>query len=96
MERITFLYTVLGIFDKTYYKDGKGWDEYVEWSKLTHLTEVVSLDGMLNEPLVEPDYSSADDWNFIHITGERLTGFFTTLKYVLRKCENHDKFNLLG
>jgi hypothetical protein len=96
MEQMIFLYTALGVFDKSSCKYGKGWDDYIEWSKLTHLTEVVSLDGMLNEPLVEPDYNSADDWNFIHTTGQLQTGFFTTVEYVLRKCENHDNFNLLA
>jgi len=40
------------------------WKKYLEWNKLTHLTEVVSLDGILNEPLVEPDYDDPDDWNY--------------------------------
>jgi hypothetical protein len=34
----------LGVFDKSSRKYGKGWHDYIEWSKLTHLTEVVSLD----------------------------------------------------
>lgn len=95
MEKMTFLYTALGIFDKTYYKDGRGWDEYIEWSKLTHLTEVVSLDGMLNKPLIEPDYSSDEDWKFIHCTEQWQTGFYTSQEYVLRKCKNYNNFNLL-
>ena len=96
MEQMTFLYTALNVFDKSSRKYGRGWDDYIKWSKLTHLTEVISLDSMLNETLVEPDYNSADDWSFIHLIGQLQTGFFTNVEYVLRKCENHDNFNLLA
>lgn len=71
------------------------WDKYIEWSKLTHLTELVSLDGMLNEILVEPDYDNADDWNFIHTAEEYQTGFFTTLDFVFKRLKARSKFNLL-
>jgi hypothetical protein len=96
MEQMTFLFTARNTFDKTYSKDGHTWDGYIEWSKLTHLTEVVSLDGILNEDLVKPDYKNVDDWNFIHKDGINLTPFFTTLDYVLRKMEPKEKFNLLA
>ncbi len=92
---MTFLYTATGRFDKTYDEKGLSWAKYIEQSKLAQLTEVVSLDGILNENLVEPDYNNAEDWNFIHTTGQQQTGFFTTLEYVLRKSRTKDKFNLL-
>jgi len=46
MEQMTFLYTALNVFDKSSRKYGRGWDDYIKWSKLTHLTEVISLDSM--------------------------------------------------
>lgn len=92
---MTFLYTATRRFDKTYDEKGLFWVKYIEWSKLTQLTEVVSLDGILNENLVEPDYNNAEDWNFIHTTEQYLTVFFTTLEYVLQKSIKKDKFNLL-
>ena len=104
---MTFLYTALETFDRTYDKggkscDGKGkcsyqkdWNGYIEWSKLAHLSEVVSLDGMINETLVEPDYDDGDDWNFIHSEDKLLIHFFTTVDYVLKKMKPRDKFNLL-
>jgi hypothetical protein len=95
MEQITFLYTALGVMDKTDRRYGKGWDEYIAWIQLPHLTEVVSLDGMLNEPLFEPDYGDNDEWNFIHSIQQRQTGFYTSQEYVLRKCKNYDNFNLM-
>jgi hypothetical protein len=61
------LYTARGTYDKDFNGDGMSWSAYVEWSKLAHLRELVSLDGMLNEILVKPDYDNADDWNYIHV-----------------------------
>ena len=104
---MTFLYTARETFDKTYDKgrkscDSEGkcsyersWNSFIEWSKLTHLTELLSLDAMLIETLVEPDYDNADDWNFIHLFGQQQTGFFTTLDYVFKRMKPQDKFNLL-
>src|SRR6478752_2135874 len=95
MEQMTFLYTARGIFDKTYNRDGRTWDSYIKWSKLTHLTEVVSLDLILNELLVEPDYDNPDDWNFIQTDGQWQTNLFTTEEYVLQRTKTKQKFNLL-
>ena len=92
---MTFLYTARGTYDKTYNEGGMSWDKYIEWSKLTHLTELVSLDGMLNEILVEPDYDNADDWDCIYIVEQYQTGFFTRLEFVFKRLKPKDKFNLL-
>ncbi|MGK9123899.1 hypothetical protein M1D52_07250 [Olivibacter sp. SA151] len=91
---MTFLYTARGIFDRSY-ENGLSWDKYIAWSKLIHLTEVVSLDSQLNELLVEPDYSDADDWNFIHTVEHIKTGFFSTQDYVFRRIKVKGKFNML-
>jgi hypothetical protein len=92
---MTFLYTATGTYDKSYDEDQSSWNKYIEFSKLTHLTELVSLDGMLNEILVEPDYQNEDDWNFIHCVDQTITGFFTSLDYVLKRLKPKEKFNLL-
>jgi hypothetical protein len=104
---MTFLYTALATFDWTYDNGGKScddvgkcsyqkhWNGYLEWSKLAHLSELVSLDGMTNETLVEPDYDDGDDWNFIHNDGKYLTHFYTTVDYVFKRMKAQDKFNLL-
>ncbi|MCE7040357.1 hypothetical protein [Dyadobacter sp. CY312] len=93
---MTFLYTARGKYDNTYNGEGMSWGGYIEWSKLTHLTELVSLDGMLNEILVESDYDNAEDWDFIHVVGQYQTGFFTTEEYVLRKLKTKNRFNFLA
>lgn len=72
---MVFLYTARGAYDKAYDEDGMSWATYIEWSRLSHLEELVSLDGMLNEVLVEPDYDNEDDWNHIHIEDDSQTGF---------------------
>ncbi|RZF62341.1 hypothetical protein [Sphingobacterium corticibacterium] len=92
---MTFLYTARATYDRTYDEDGMSWDKYIAWSKLNHLTELVSLDGMLNETLVEPDYDNADDWNFIHIVAQYQTGFFTTFDFVIKRLKTKGRFNLL-
>jgi hypothetical protein len=93
---VTFYYTARGLYDENYGTEVMSWEKYVEWSRLTQLTELVSLDGMLNEVLIEPDRNNADDWNYI-ITDEHYeTGFFTTLDYVLNRVNTKDRFNLLA
>lgn len=93
---MTFLYTARGIFDKNYGTGSMSWDNYIEWSKLTHLTELVSLDNSLNEVLVEVDYDSQDYWDN-SVVGEREmeTNCFKTLDYVLRNTKTKTRFNLL-
>ncbi|HCA41732.1 MAG TPA: hypothetical protein DEP28_00610 [Bacteroidetes bacterium] len=92
---MNFLYLACDKFDGTGDMNRKAWDEYIIWSKLTHLTELVSLDGMLNEFLVEPDHENPEDWKFIHTFGQYETGFYTSLDYVVKKINKKDKFNLL-
>jgi len=105
---MTFLYTARATFDRTTFDKGgkscdsgkcsndRSWNSYIEWSKLPHLSETISLDGMLNEMLVEPDYDDGDDWNYIHCgDGGWQTHFFTTVDYVLKRMKPQDKFNLL-
>jgi len=92
---MTFLYTARGTYDKNFDQEGMSWDKYIEWAKLPHLTELVSLDGMLNEVLVEPDYNNGEDWDFIHVAELYQTNFFTTVDYVFRRMVPRNKFNLL-
>jgi hypothetical protein len=90
------LHTARGVFDKSFDKDELSWSKYIEWSKLTHLSELVSLDNILNELQFKPDYDNADDWNFIYVHEETITDLFTTLDYVLKKVDRAKRFNLLA
>lgn len=92
---MTFYYTARATYDKDNNKEGFSWERYLEWSGLTHLTELVSVDCTLNEILVEPDRKNAEDWNYIVTDQIYETGFFTSLDYVLLKMYPKEKFNLL-
>ena len=95
-QKMTFYYTARGAYNKDYDQDGMSWQKYIEFSRLSHLTELVSVDGMLNEVLVEPDHDNADDWNYIVVDNDYSTGFFTSMDYVLKKIKPIDRFNLLA
>ncbi len=92
---MTFLYAARGIFDSTTDPEGCAWNGYIEWSKLTQLTELVSVDCSLNEVLVHADRNNADDWNFIVVFDYYESGFFTSIDYVFQKMEKRSRFNLL-
>ncbi|MCD9855073.1 hypothetical protein LUD75_10165 [Epilithonimonas sp. JDS] len=89
------LYTIRGKYDKDNY-DHFSWDKYKDWSRMHHLDELVSLDGMLNELLVESDYDNEDDWNHIHTFVNYQTGFFTDLEYVFKRLIRLENYNLLA
>ena len=94
--QVTFLYTARRVFDKNYGGEVMAWEKYLEWSKLTHLTELISLDINLNEVLVGIDYESQDYWeNSVVGENEFETSCFKTLEYVLLNNKAKDKFNLL-
>ena len=95
---MTVLYTAREVFDQSTEKYGKTWSDYFDWAQIPHLTEVVSLDGLLNGTVPALDYNEADgdDWNFIHTDGIFLTGLFTSPDYVLRKTTAESRFNLLA
>ncbi len=86
-----YLYTA----KESFYKGDEGWEGYIKFSKLNHLTELVSIDNLLSPPIVEPVYENKKDWEFIHIINQCETGFYLTLDYVLKRLETKDKFNLL-
>jgi len=93
---MTIYFTARGTYDKNDSRECFSWDKYVEWGKLTHLTELVCVDIILNEVLVEPDRDNDEDWKYIVTDGSYETGFFTSLDYVLRKMQPRERFNLLA
>ncbi len=89
-------YTARSTYDKDHNEDGMSWKKYLEWSRLIHLKELVSVDSMLNKVLVKPDRNQEEDWKYLVIDNYYETGFFTSLDYVLRRMESKEKFNLLA
>jgi len=90
------LYTAKAKFDKSSETDPMAWEKYVEWSRLSQLIELISLDGMLNKRLIEPDRNEEKEWDYIVIDNMYETGFFTTLDYVLKRMMGKEKYNLLA
>lgn len=82
---MTFWYTAIAPFTPQYHAQGHSWDGYVAWYGLNHLKEMVSLDTLLNPTVVEPDYKSSEDWKYIVCDGGWVTGFYSSLDYVLRR-----------
>ena len=89
-----YWYTATETYDKDH-EDGSSWTKFIEFSKLTHLKELVSLDGMLNALIFEPDRRENGDWDFMNIDDLYETGLFNSLDYVIRKAKGKDPFNLL-
>jgi len=89
-----YWYTATETYDNNY-EDGSSWAKYIEFSKLTHLTELISLDGMLNGIVFEPDRGESGDWDHIIVDDLCETGLFNSLDYVLEKVANKERFNLL-
>lgn len=88
-------YTARNYFDPSVQKEF-GWKEYTEWSKLTHLTELVSLDEGLNDLIFEPDYENPSDLQFVITEKQTVRPFFNNLDYVLEKTKYLKHFNLLA
>jgi hypothetical protein len=89
---MTFFYTAREIFDES----SEAWKFYINSSKLTHLTELVSVDTCLNEILVTPDRHSDEDWKDIVVADSgHDTGFFKTPEFVLSRMDKQDIFNYL-
>ena len=73
-------------------RGGEAWDTYVEWSGLTQLDEVVSLDPMLC-PTLLPDIR---DGYWPHIVNEEfMLQFFTDLEFLLAQLSGTPERNLL-
>jgi hypothetical protein len=90
-----YWYTARETYDKDFDAEGSSWTKYIGFSKLAHLTELVSLDEMLSGLIFEPDTRENGDWDFIVWDDVHDTGLFNSLDYVIDKVKDKSKFNLL-
>ena len=88
-------YTALKTYDSDN-KTGFSWKEYLNFSEIEHLKELVSLDGILNALAFIPDLDSTEEWNYIINNDGMVMFFFNNLDYVLSKVEHLEFFNLLA
>ena len=71
---------------------GERWNKYIEWSGLTHLKEVISLDGILCPNLIKE--LSNEDWNYS--LWEEGIYCFSDLNYLLKRIDHSKKYNILA
>ena len=72
---------------------GERWRRYVDWSGLTQLTELVSLDEILC-PTV-PETLIAADWEY-NVHADYQTSYFHSLEYLRRRVVSEPRLNILG
>ncbi|MEO1405968.1 MAG: hypothetical protein AAFV54_05700 [Pseudomonadota bacterium] len=71
---------------------GKRWNDFVNWSGLTQITEIVSLDGLLCAPVlseVKDNY-----WPYI-LNEDFMLDYFTDLDFMLRQVSDTNDKNVL-
>lgn len=72
--------------------DSESWAKYIEFSGLSHLTEVVSLDSMLCPPIlneVKDEY-----WPYI-VNEDFMLSYFIDLEFLIKKVANISDKNIL-
>lgn len=84
------LYTAISRFDP---HSGEAWTKYVGWSGLTHLKEVVSLDGILC-PAVIKDLID-EDWKH-NVQEDYKVFLFRDVDYLLSRVADHERVNFLA
>ncbi len=90
-----YWYTAREVFDKDHSATDFSWAKFIAFSRLIHLTELISLDGSLNSKIIEPDTGENGDWDFVIIDDLFDTGLFNSLDYVMEKIKGKTIFNLL-
>ena len=85
-----FLYIAKERFDPS---RGTEWTKYIEWSGLTQLTEVVTLDGMLGPVAL----GETKDSYWPHIVNEDwMLDFFVDLEFLLSQLADTNELNILS
>ena len=74
---------------------GESWTKFIEWSRLTQLREVVSLDCILCPSVIVIDALTAEDWQ--HNVNENFKcHLFHDLEYLLGKLAGTNRVNVLA
>jgi len=82
-------FTAIDLFTKKH----PGWDKYIQWSKLDHLDEVISIDCSLC-PFVLSELNS-EDWNNIS-EEKRFFGLFKSADYCIRRFKDFDNTQVVA
>ena len=76
--------------------DAMDWDAYMNWARLYHLKELVSLDTMLCGLAMHVDYESEELYRHMLVDNEYGTDLFDSLEFVLSKIKSKNHINLLA
>jgi hypothetical protein len=87
---MTIVYSAVTRFDPDC---GEEWEKFIEWSGLTQLREVISLDGLLC-PTVFQELTE-EDWQH-NVHADYKTHLFRDLDYLLHKVSEDKRMNLLA
>lgn len=87
-------YSARAVLDKSC--DAVSWEKYIAWSKLAHISELVSLDGILNGLVFDVDMQCKETWEYLIEDDGRVTDFFNSLDYVLERVKGIKRFNLVA
>lgn len=72
------------------------WQFYKEWSKLSHLRELVSLDNILCPLAFKPDYKSEELYKYMPVENGYGTDLFTSSDFVLTHLKDKSIYNFLA
>jgi hypothetical protein len=84
------IYSAVQRFDSAY---GDAWTKFIVWSGLTHLHEVISLDGILCPSVFQE--LAPEDWEH-NVQENYKTQLFRDLDYLLDKAAGNDRVNILA
>ncbi|MCV9966141.1 hypothetical protein OIU34_30170 [Pararhizobium sp. BT-229] len=73
--------------------EGQGWDDYIAWSGLAQLDEVVTLDGMICPFVLEEIKDSY--WDHI-VKEDGMLNFFTNFDFFMKELGTAQNANVLG
>ena len=73
--------------------DRDDWQKYIEWSGLTQLREVISLDGILCPSVIQE--LTDEDWQY-NVHEDCKTHLFRDPDYLLRKVAENNRVNVLA
>jgi hypothetical protein len=100
---MTFWFTLRETFDDhEEFESGRTWPKYIQWSRLSHLTEVISLDSSLNADLLKIEDFVGDFWTVAAPTPEYSTTMVTSLDFLIQELKYNrpkplpPRFNLLA
>jgi len=71
---------------------GEAWAKYIAWAGLTQLEELVSLDSMLNPPVLK---KMKDEYWAHAVNEESMYGYFLDLDFLRAQLVNEKNYNLL-